>query len=365
MVVGKIENMNNSPDNIIDNDNILNNELDKQNDNTLNNKSDKQSNDDNLNNHHLNDDNLNDDNFNDDNDDNLNDDNDDNDDNLNDHNLNDDNIDYLNNDNLNDDNVDYLNDEKEVNIEFYKNKVAQDKLRYEKTLFIKHLEKKINGIEKRMRYINHKYVDYYNYYNRLNGIVITLSACLTLFEASTNIIDYDEIEISFLKVIFQMLPLLTSTLISLIATYIKFKKYQENMERLIVTEEKGIIAISKLKKIREIVYFNDNRLDEIKNTYLEETYQFYNEVNVKISIELDENDYKKYYKRMSDVDVNIGKTYLRKSKNINNIIDKHIDMENKYEHSDEDDDKDDNDVFEHKRMMKPKPKGSMFSCSSS
>lgn len=259
----------------------------------------------------------------------------------NDNNNSNDDTDHLNNDNYINNNlgnnlnttndIDFFNDDNEVNIDFYKKKIDQDKLDNEKSLFIKHLEKKIYGIEKRMRYINHKYVDYYNYYKRLNGIVIFLSASLTLFEASTNIIDYNLIESYILKMSFQMLPLLVSTMVSLIATYIKFQKYQENMERLIVTEEKGIIAISKLKKIREIVYFDIQELKEVKANYLEETYQFYNEVNIKISIELDENDYKKYYKRMSDVDIEIGNTYVNKTKRINNIVDRHIEMENKYE----------------------------------
>lgn len=265
---------------------------------------------------------------------------------------------HLNNDNLRttilNDDIDFFNDDEEVNIDFYKKRTEQEKIDNEKSLFIKHLEKKIYGIEKRMRYINHKYVDYYNYYKRLNGIVIVLSACLTLFEASTNIIDYQIIDSHFWRNCFQMLPLFASTLVSLIATYIKFQKYQENMERLIVTEEKGIIAISKLKKIREIVYFDIQNLKDIKNTYLEETYQFYNEVNIKISIELDENDYKKYYKKMSDVDVKIGNTFVNKSKKINKIVDRHIQMENKYKlYSESDTEEDDNNLT---NIKKPIPR---------
>ena len=63
------------------------------------------------------------------------------------------------------------------------------------------------------------------------------------------------------------------------------------MEALSITEEKGIIAVSKLKRVREMIYFSKSseRLEEIRKTYLDETYQFYNEVNVKIEIELDED----------------------------------------------------------------------------
>ena len=34
---------------------------------------------------------------------------------------------------------------------------------------------------------------------------------------------------------------------------------------------------------------------------------------------------------MSDVDIEIGNTYVNKTKRINNIVDRHIQMENKYE----------------------------------
>lgn len=251
--------------------------------------------------------------------------------------------DILKDDDSFDDSIDVINDTNKINIEYYKDKVLKKKLENEKTMFIKHIQRKIDGIEQRMRYINHKYVDYLSYYKCLNGMVIILSSLLTLFEASRQIISYEIIENdtdssesyftsdnTVLKLFFQFMPLILSTLVSLLATYIKFQKYQEKMEGLIVTEEKGVIAISKLKKIREQTYFEKENIEAIKQAYLEETYQLYNEVNIKISIELDEADYKRYYKKMSKVDINIGNTYLKKTRDINDIIDQHTNMEKEY-----------------------------------
>tara|TARA_B110001454_G_scaffold185185_1_gene181258 strand:- start:144 stop:1199 length:1056 start_codon:yes stop_codon:yes gene_type:complete len=229
---------------------------------------------------------------------------------------------------------DIINDTEKINVEHYKDEVLNEKLENEKKIFIKHLQRKIDGIEQKMRYINHKYTDYVNYFKHLNITVIVLSSGLTLFEASTQIIDYKTIDSSFLRVIFQFIPLIVSTSVSLIATFIKFQKYQEKMETLVVTEEKGIIAISKLKKIREQTYFEKKDIESIKELYLTETYEFYNEVNIKISIELDEDDYMRYYRKMSKVDVDIGNTFINKTKNINNIIDEHIEMEKEYVDSD-------------------------------
>lgn len=225
-----------------------------------------------------------------------------------------------------------MNDKNRVNVDFYKKNIINDKLDELKKIFIKHLQRKIDSIELRMRYINHKYTDYLFSYNLKNGIIIILSSALTLFQASAQVIDYEAIDNIKIRYLFLLLPLLVSTFISLLATLIKFQKYQEHMENLIVTEEKGIIAISKLKKIREKVYFSEDEktINELKELYLNETYQFYNEVNVKISIELDEKDYTKYFQKMSKVDILLGNTFLNKTKNINEIIDRHTIMEKEY-----------------------------------
>jgi hypothetical protein len=229
---------------------------------------------------------------------------------------------------------DMINDTEKINVEHYKDDVLNERLENEKKIFIHHIQKKIDGIEQKMRYINHKYTDYVDYFKYLNITVIMLSSGLTLFEASRQIIDYTIINNMFFRTLFQFIPLIISTSVSLIATFIKFQKYQEKMETLVVTEEKGVIAISKLKKIREQTYFESKDIKAIKELYLTETYEFYNEVNIKISIELDEDDYMRYYRKMSKVDVDIGNTFIKKTKNINNIIDEHIQMEKEYIDSD-------------------------------
>ena len=88
--------------------------------------------------------------------------------------------DILKDDDSFDDSIDVINDTNKINIEYYKDKVLKKKLENEKTMFIKHIQRKIDGIEQRMRYINHKYVDYLSYYKCLNGMVIILSSLLTV-----------------------------------------------------------------------------------------------------------------------------------------------------------------------------------------
>ena len=221
----------------------------------------------------------------------------------------------------------YPNDKNFIDVESEIIKMRQKRFNFQKSIFVKHLQKKIDGIENRMRYINHKYSDYQKHYSFMNVLVILLSSMLTLFEALTNILDINEFD-ELARTLFGVSPLLLSTIISLLATLIKFRKFQEKMESLSITEEKGIIAISKLKRVREYIYFSKSteELETIKKTYIEETYQFYNEVNVKIEIELDEDDYIKYYKKISKSDVSLGKVFVKKIDKIKNIINDHYDI---------------------------------------
>ena len=80
----------------------------------------------------------------------------------------------------------------------------------------------------------------------------------------------------FLKIV----PIIISSLIGLIATFIKFKKYQEKMENMQYTREKVILAISKIKSVQESLWFNnDSEFEAIKKKYLEDVYSVYNESN--------------------------------------------------------------------------------------
>ena len=210
-----------------------------------------------------------------------------------------------------------LSDEELVNVEFeddipielenLKKNLSDSKFLIKKDFFIKHLQNKICKLNDSNRYLDHKYNDYLNSYNNLSISVIVLSSILTLIEAFSEIYNVNDIKSFYLKSSLRCLPLIVSTIVSVIATLVRFLKYQEHLERLGITGEKSVVAISKLKRIREVILFSEdeNEFNSIVEIYLSETYETYNEVNIKVSLELNDNDYILYKNNIDDLDINI------------------------------------------------------------
>ena len=113
----------------------------------------------------------------------------------------------------------------------------------------------------------------------------------------------DEIKSFYLKSSLKCIPLIVSTIVSVIATLVRFLKYQEHLERLGITGEKSVVAVSKLKRIREVILFSEDEkeFNSIVDVYISETYETYNEVNIKVSLELNDNDYFTYKINIDEV----------------------------------------------------------------
>ena len=216
-----------------------------------------------------------------------------------------------------------LYDETDVNIDKIKKMLKEKSINYKKKFYLIHLQKKINVLSYKIRFINHKYIDYLLYYKKFNVLVILFSSLLTLFEAFTNMINIEEIENDILRLNLKFIPLIISTIISLLATYIKFQKYQEKMEELSLTEEKSKLAISKLKNVREYLTIKEQvNFDYLEELYFNEVYKYYNDVSVKISIMLDDNDYNKYSKKINKNDIKKEAIVIKKNKELHDIIEK-------------------------------------------
>ena len=195
--------------------------------------------------------------------------------------------------------------------------LKEKSINYKKKFYLIHLQKKINVLSYKIRFINHKYIDYLLYYKKFNVLVILFSSLLTLFEAFTNMINIEEIENDILRLNLKFIPLIISTIISLLATYIKFQKYQEKMEELSLTEEKSKLAISKLKNVREYLTIKEQvNFDYLEELYFNEVYKYYNDVSVKISIMLDDNDYNKYSKKINENDIKKEAIVIKKNKEL-------------------------------------------------
>lgn len=221
------------------------------------------------------------------------------------------------------DEIDLYEDDSNINVDRLKNMLKQKSVNYKKNFYLNHIQKKINVLSYKIRFINHKYTDYLLYYKHFNVLVILFSSILTLFEAFTNMINIEEIENDALRLNLKFIPIIISTIVSLLATYIKFQKYQEKMEELSLTEEKSKLAISKLKNIREYLTIKEEiNFNYIEELYFNEIYRYYNDVSVKISIMLDDNDYNKYSKKINQNDIKKEAIIIKKNKELHDIVEK-------------------------------------------
>ena len=69
-----------------------------------------------------------------------------------------------------------------------------------------------------------------------------------------------------------------------------------------------MLAVSKLKRIREVILFSENEkeFNSIVDIYISETYETYNEVNIKVSLELNDNDYLTYKQNIDKLDMEMN-----------------------------------------------------------
>jgi len=193
-----------------------------------------------------------------------------------------------------------------INIKNLKTNLEESKFVTKKSFFIKHLQGKIDKLNFNNKFIDHKYNDYLKSYNIYSILIIIFSSTLTLIEAFFELYNIQNIQNFYLKSSIKCLPLIISTIVSIMASLVRFLKFQDHMENLVVTKEKSIIAVSKLKKIREIILFSkdDKKFDDTFKFYITETYENYNDVNIKVSLEISDNDYQLYKNKL-----NIKKTY--------------------------------------------------------
>jgi hypothetical protein len=92
----------------------------------------------------------------------------------------------------------------------------------DKKEFNDHIQSKISKLDKRMRYVNYKFEDLKYNFKKYSIMIIYFATLLTLTEALLNSISFDISETA--NSLINFIPLLLSSLITLIATIIKFNK---------------------------------------------------------------------------------------------------------------------------------------------
>lgn len=196
-----------------------------------------------------------------------------------------------------------------------KNKNDNNNFIDNKKEFNNHVQDKINKLDERLRYVNYKFDDVRYSFNRYSISIIYCATILTLIESFTNSIDIDGIKIEIIITTIKFVPLVLSSLISLLAAIIKFKRYEEKIEAITRSTEKCIATMSKLKSIKEDIYFCSEltKLLKVRYIYEREVYREYLESNRIIEKELADTDYALYRKKVAKNDIKQAKIELHKN----------------------------------------------------
>ena len=142
----------------------------------------------------------------------------------------------------------------------------------EKVKFIDRIQNKINKLSNFRIYLQFKYDDIKYAYDFFSIFIIIISAFLTIMEAVKNEIDYEN-ENDSIKYFFKLGPIFISSLITLLGTFLKFKKYQEESEEMSSVLEKSVLTIYRMKKLQEKLYYADNlKLASLKDMYIDEIF---------------------------------------------------------------------------------------------
>ena len=188
------------------------------------------------------------------------------------------------------------------------------------------VKSKINKISDHRRIVELKYYDLKWWYDVFSIFIIFISSVLTIIEAVKNDVDVERLD-EGKKQFFKLSPLLISTGIGFISSYIKFKRYQENLELIARTTEKGIFTIYRMKKLIEDLHFaNHEEFKKKKQLYLDEIFNLYNQTQSELQKTHTFKDIIVYTNKLNKIELegeknninNSNKSINLKSLNLNN-----------------------------------------------
>ena len=189
----------------------------------------------------------------------------------------------------------------------------------DKMKFIDRIQGKINKLSNSRVLLQFKYDNIKYYYDIYSIFIIIISAFLTVIEAVKNEVNYLEYG-NGVKYFFKLTPIIVASVITLLGTFIKFKKYQENSENMSSVLEKSILTIYRLKKLQEKLHYADKeKLNLLRNMYLDEIFIFYNQSNAEIKKYMSYTEMRKYENKKLKCDFQNRKKTNKYTKLNNNL----------------------------------------------
>lgn len=194
------------------------------------------------------------------------------------------------------------------------NKKINPILKLQKMYLRSHIQKKVQKLNLKQRYIEDKLSKTKNINTRFIVATILISSLLTLIESANNIFNVE-------NNVYNYIPLLLSTLVTICSAFSKTFKYQEKIEELIKCLEKCILTEAELKKTREQLHFCNNYhlFFKIKDNYLVNNYAMYISCTMDINKNISSKHVSKHIKDINNIDIKIKEECLKKEESIVNI----------------------------------------------
>ena len=175
-----------------------------------------------------------------------------------------------------------------------------------KRSFYVYVQKKIDKLNIRANILQFKYTDYKKYYDGANMTIIVVSTVLTILESIKNVVGVNNV---ITKKIFEIIPIIFTSSIVIIASILKFKKYQEKMETMNICVEKCIVTSYRLRRIREKIHniISEEGLVKLKEEFTNDGYEEYLNSQEEIAKSLKYKDLVKHLQTYHTLNLKIHK----------------------------------------------------------
>ena len=144
--------------------------------------------------------------------------------------------------------------------------------------FYARVRQKVTKLVRRNNILNLKYKSSRYQYDRAQIGIIVVSTLLTVYETVTAQMQQELTKLpSAGKHVMALLPAFFSSVIAIVASVLKFKRYQERMEMQIRAMDRAIACIFNMKQTLEQIYYASSlaALDAIHERYLDAVYPEY------------------------------------------------------------------------------------------
>jgi len=154
--------------------------------------------------------------------------------------------------------------------------------------------------------LHHEELKYKN--DVYNKIIIILSLACAFVETLKMQLDLQESG-GVIADVAVLAPVFLSTLVSIVSSLLKFKKFPEKMETLIQVSDKSNYAIEKIRKLQEYIHFEDDPV--VFDIYKKDVSESYRSALMSIETAIYPDKRAKYYKNAQNNFIKIRKDEIK------------------------------------------------------